>query len=593
MSDTLEFFMATPPLTIDHDPAMPDVFVVRGATQAHQIGLLSIPGCRFASKGDRYWTIPARYAQVVALGRQYALEWTLDAVEAFTPIAATVEACQRLRNDGLSADEERVVTEMLAAHDVHPKQGQAAAIVQLVTAGGAALFSEMGSGKSLVVAGALRLYELAPALIVCPPSVLYNWRRELERFGIHSTVIDGTLAQKRKIMESLDLSATPVVIVSYGTAKKLTRLARYGSTALKRCNPCGGHHDLPEDKCEVHERFLNTIDWQVVVVDEAHRIRDPHTIVTRAVWHLTSSVPYRWFLTGTPIESNAKEFWSILHAIDADEHPSSSKYMDRYLLMNQTFWGEKEVLGLNPVTKAEFEEVTQWRWRRDIKVGMPEVAYETRTTALSPKAAKAYRTMERQLMAEVGMEGSDDTTVLLADNHMVKYTRLLQLANATCEITADGEVMMSEPSDKLDLFIDTLEDIGEPAIAWFSSVRMLKLASQRLEKLGIAHVTLHGETPPKRRQEAVDAFQRGDVDLILLNPAAGGEGITLTRARVSIWVMRPASSIQNSQADDRNNRYGVQHDELLCIDLVAEGTIEEQALERLFTKRAALQEVVG
>jgi SNF2 family DNA or RNA helicase len=127
----------------------------------------------------------------------------------------------------------------------------------------------MGSGKSLVVAGALRLYGITPALIVCPPSVLYNWQRELRRFGVESTVLDGTLAQKRKTIESLDLDATPVLVTSYGAAKKLTRLARYGSTALKRCNPCGGHHDLPEDKCEVHERFLNTVQWGAVVIDEA------------------------------------------------------------------------------------------------------------------------------------------------------------------------------------------------------------------------------------------------------------------------------------------------------------------------------------
>lgn len=542
----LESLMATPTLTIDYDPTMPDTLIVRGATQAHRIGLLSVPSCRFAARGADYWAIPLRYAQVTALTSMFDLDWTDAAADAFFPVTETVEACKRLRSMGLSQDEEEVVVGMLGEHGVEPKPGQAAAIVHLVTAGGAALFSEMGSGKSLVVAGALRLYGISPALIVCPPSVLYNWQRELARFGVASTVLEGTPAQKRKVIDNLDLLATPVLITSYGSAKKLTRLARYGSTALKRCNPCGGHHDLPEDKCEVHERFLNTIPWGAVVIDEAHRIRDPHTITTRAVWQLTSSAPYRWFLTGTPIESNAKEFWSILHAMDADEHPSSSKFMDRYLLTSKTYWGETEVIGLHPATRDEFEKITQWRWRRDVKVGMPETAYETRTTALSSKTSKAYRQMARQLMAEIGMEGSDDTTVLLADNHMVKYLRLLQLANATCEIDANGEVVMSEPSDKLDLFIDTLEDVGEPTIAWFASVKLLKLASLRLEKLGIKHVVLHGETTPKNRQAAVDAFQNGDVDLILLNPAAGGEGITLTRARVSVWVMRPPSSIQNS-----------------------------------------------
>jgi len=589
----LERLVATPPLSIDYDPIIdPNVFIVRGATQAHQIGLLTIPGCRFAAKGANYWTIPVRYAQVTALGKTYQLDWSPSAVAAYTPLAATAEACRRLRTEGLSAEEEAVVLPLLEQHGVVPKPGQAAAIVQLATAGGAALFSEMGSGKSLVVAGALRLYGITPALIVCPPSVLYNWRNELRRFGIESLVLDGTLAQKRKAIEGLDLGATPVVIVSYNVAKKMTRLARYGSTALKRCNECGGVHDIPEPKCEVHERFLNTINWGAVIVDEAHRIRDPHTINTRAVWHLASQAPNRWFLTGTPIESNAKEFWSLLHAMDPVEHPSSSKFMDRYLLTSKTFWGETEILGLHPATKDEFEEITQWRWRRDVKVGMPEVQYEVRTCTLGAKARKAYDQMERQLMAEVGAEGGD-TTVLMAPNHMVKFGRLLQLANATCEIDVAGDVVMTDPSDKLDLFMDTLGDFPEATIAWFSSVRLLKLASARLEKSGINHVVIHGETPPKKRQEAVEAFQRGDVDLILLNPAAGGEGITLTRARVSIWVMRPASSIQNSQADDRNNRYGVEHSELLCIDLVAEGTIEEQALDRLRTKQDALHEVVG
>ena len=591
--ELLDELMATPTLTIDWTPETPDVFRIYGATQSHQIGLLSIPGCRFASKGANYWTVPTRYAQVVAVGKQYKLDWTQPAIERFMPIMKTVAACMTLRDEGLMPEQETQINTLLAKHGVTPKEGQAAAMVQLATAGGAALFSEMGSGKSLVVAGTLKLYDIKPALIVCPPSVLYNWRNELHRFGIESVIIDGTPAQKRKIIENLDLDATPVVICSYGVAKKLTRLARYGSTALKRCNACGGHHDIPEDRCEVHERLLNTIQWGAVIVDEAHRIRDPHTANTRAVWHLAESAPYRWFLTGTPIESNAKEFWSILHAIDPVEHPSSSKYQDRYLLTSQTFWGETEIIGLHPGTKDEFDEVTRWRWRRDVKVGMPETVYEVRTTPLSAKAMKAYKQMRDQLMAEVGMADSTDTTVLLAANHMVKYGRLLQLANATCEIEADGNVVMSDPSDKLDLFMDTLDDHPEPVIAWFASVKLLKLASARLDKKGIKHVVIHGETSAKAREAAVQAFQTGDVDLILLNPAAGGEGITLTRARVSIWVMRPASSIQNSQANDRNNRYGVQHDELLCIDLIAEGTIEEEALSRLSTKQGALQEVVG
>lgn len=588
----LDSLMTQPTLTLDHDPAT-DLFRIHGATQAHQMGLLAIPGCRYATKGRDYWTIPARYAQIAALGATYKVDWTQRAVDRFLPIHAQVEACRRLRTEGLTEEEDAHMRALLSKHGVVPKPGQATAMVQLATAEGAALFSETGAGKSLVVSGASKLYDISPILIVCPPSVLYNWSRELNRFGMKSTVLDGTPAQKRKIMENLDLTETPVLICSYGVAKKLTRLAPYGSTALKRCDACGGAQEFPEEKCETHERFLNTIAWEAVIFDEGHRLRDPHTVVTRAAWYLASSVRYRWVLTGTPIESNAAEFWSILHLLDPLEHPSSVKHRDRYLLQNLTFWGELEIVGINPVRKAEYDDITQWRWRRDVKVGLPETRYEVRTTTLSPKAAKAYKQMEKQLMAEVGMPDSTDTTVLLAANHMVKHGRLLQFANATCEMDDNGEVTMVDPSDKADLFMDTLEDFNEPVIAWSSSLKFLKLLSARLDAKGIKHTVIHGETSAKKRQEAVDAFQKGDVDLILLNPAAGGEGITLTRARVSIRIMRPASSIQDTQLKGRNNRYGVTHDELLIVDLITLGTVEEFDLERLDEKNAALREIIG
>lgn len=601
-NELLEVLMATPILTLDHDVAT-DLFRIYGATQSHQIGLLSIPACRSAGRGQKFWTIPARYLQVVALGNTFKIQWTQPAIDRWLQLLTTAEACKRLRTDGLTPDEESHLVKMLAEYGVVPKPNQAAAMVHLATGAKVGLFSETGAGKTVVVAGASKLYELTPVLIVCPPSVLYNWKIELSRFGIEAVILDGGKTQRDKVMEAFDPELTPVLICSYGIAKSLTRYAPYGSTSLKRCNACGGQLDIPEEKCQVHEKWLNTIPWKVTVVDECHRIRDPHTDQTRAIWYLMHVSPYTWGLTGTPMQDNATELWSLLHGLDPVEHPSSTKFRDRYLSQSKTFWGTTEVTGILPQRRAEFDDVTQWHWRRDVKSGMPEVVHEIRTTTMGAKAAKAYAQMKKQLMAEVGLTGTDETGVLLADNHMVKHGRLRVLANATVEVDDNDHVTLHEPSAKLDLMEDTLNDYDEPLLLWFSSVKLLKLAQARLDKRNeeltakggspIPYVTIHGETSARARQQAVEDFQSGKVDRILLNPAAGGEGITLTRARVSINVMRPDSSIQDTQARGRNLRYGVEYDELIEVDLITLDTVEEDLIPKMDQKRTNIKEVLG
>lgn len=585
--DLLEAMTMTPKLLVDYHEAT-DLFRIHGVTQMHQTGLLTIPGCRAVGRGTDYWTIPAAYLQIVALGNTFQLDWTQAAIDKFTEIYTTVQACHRLRNEGLSPEEEAHMDGLLADLGVAAKPGQAAAMVQFVTAEGMINLSETGAGKSFVVAGALRLYQIAPILIVCPVSLIYNWQRELDRFGISSVTIDGTSTQRNKIMAAYDPTETPVAIVSYGIGKKLTRISGYGNIKLKRCNSCGGHHDIPEDKCETHERWLNTIPWKAVVVDEAQRIRDAHNIQTRAVWTLTHDARYRWLLTATPVESDLGEMWSLYHAIAPNEYPSSVKHRDRFLDQRANFWGgPPDIVGLLPARRDEYREVTGWRLRKDVKVGMPEVVREVRTCEMGMKQSRSYTQMEKQLMAEAG------DAVIVADNHMVKNLRLHQMANAMIEVDAEGNVTMSEPSCKLDLMEDTMEDYQESMILWFASLQLLRLAEARLLKKGIPFVSIHGEVNAKARQDAVDKFQRGDVQYILINPAAGGEGITLTKARVSCWVMRPHSSIQTTQASGRNLRYGVEYDELVEVDLIVRGTVEENHLPRQAAKAEQAMEATS
>lgn len=575
-------------LTIDYGDD--DTFHVYGVTLATQSGMRLIPGARAPRKGSTVWKVPVRYLQLRALETSFDTLWTEAALHVRASLLDTTAAVRSLREGDLPEEHLGIFLDALSEYGISPKQGQAAAMAFLANGKRVGLFSELGSGKTLVVAGAAKLYNISPMLIIAPASVLYNWQRELARFGIAATVLDGTEAKRSKTIKAFDPEVTPALICSYNIAKSLSRHSGYGSIKLKRCNDCGGYQDIPEKRCEVHERWLNTIKWSAVVVDEAQRISDAHNAQTRAVWQLTAEAEYAWFLSATPIEQKAEQFWSLLHAIDPVEHPSFSTFCDRYILSSRTYWGTIERLGINPIRAEEFQDVTRWHWRRDVKSGTPEVVSEIRTCELLPKNAKAYKQMADQMMAEL-----EDGSVVVAENHLVKRGKLRLMANGECAMQDDGSMWLTgKNSEKLDLLEDTLTDFPEDSIIlWFASRRLMSCAADRLDNQGVEYVTIHGDVPAHKRQEAVDKFQSGQVRFILMNPAAGGEGITLTRARVSIWVMRPDSSILNEQADGRNNRYGSPHEALLNIDLVTLGTVEEDILPRLGEKRAATGEVIS
>jgi SNF2 family DNA or RNA helicase len=330
-----------------------------------------------------------------------------------------------------------------------------------------------------------------------------------------------------------------------------------------------------------------------VVVDEAHRITSAQTVQTRAVWAVSASAQYRWALTATPMEQSMTALWPLLHFVAPDEWTSSTKYRDRWALQHTNFFGVTEVLGLRPDRLDEFHDVTGWRWMRRLKSDtvLPPKQVEYRYGDLSPKEAKAYRSMAKQLAAEV--EGG----VLVAENHMVKTTRLLQLASSWVQVEGDMPnqvVTPMPPSSKLDLMEDTLGDFaGEPVVLWFKHVGVLKMAEERITALGRSCVTLYGDRSAEERQAAVEAFQNGEVDTILVSVGAGSEGITLTRSRVAICVERDWSSIKNAQLEDRIHRIGSEiHDDVLIVNLVMRGTIEEALYDALQSKAETIQEVL-
>lgn len=561
-----------------------DKFIIKGTDFAHRDRLVQIPGARFVGRGNDYWTVPRTWVSAHMLRRLFpdSYFFTTDAAQWLSDKwTAQIEPALALRNEGAKPEWVEYVRSISPANR-QPRDYQVSGALFLATARRAALLDEQGTGKMTQTALALMMYpETKPALVIAPKSVTWTWQIELRRFGIESIVIDASDSadKRRKMLNDFDPEVTPVCIVPYSLLSKHSRVKGYGKIALS------------ENDREVKE--LNHIPWQTIVADEAHRIKEPTNVQTRAAWAVSERAPFRWATTGTPTEADIVDLWSVLHFLDPVEWPTRTGFIDNWVQHWTNYFGVMEINGLRPDTEAEFRELTDWHWRRVEKEGLPDRTESDVFGILSAKERKVYKDMEKKLMAEIGGDGWTD--VLVADNHAVKAGRLMQACNATIEFDADDNVRMIEPSSKLDLLKDRLEaHSGKPTILWFKNRDLLHLQEQRFTKAEVPFVSIHGDITGKARAEAVETFQNGDVDFILITIAAGSEGITLTRAPLSIYVQREYSRILHSQSKDRNHRIGSEiHDGIEIEYLIMKDTVEELLSSQLADKEIAAVEFHG
>lgn len=448
--------------------------------------------------------------------------------------------------------------------------------------------------------------ETLPLLIVCPNSTKRSWKKDLSKIwpGIDIQVVSGTAAKKRKILGS----GADVYIINWEGLKGFSKLAPYGSVALKRCPECGGEDaKVKPAQCHVHEKELNKIPFKAIIADEIHRAKDGKSQTTRALRAIaqSSGAEIRFGLSGTPMGNNYDDLWSPLNFILPESYPSKTKYIDYYLDTSYDLWGGLNIVGIKKDKEDEFFLGLDPYMRRMPKElilsELPEKTYETRYVEMTAKQAKAYKQMQEGMIAE--LEGG----VTIATTPLVKMNRLLQLASAygevqqiesvdpeTGEMKIKEKVILNDTSCKLDAFMDDLPDFEGESVAVFSaSKQIINLLSARMEKKKIPHGLITGDQDIDERQFYMDKFQSGDIKFILLTTGAGGTGITLTEGSTAVYLTRPFSMIESSQSEDRVHRIGSEkHDRVRYIDYVTEGTVDEDVIPALQEKDDRLESVL-
>lgn len=509
---------------------------------------------------------------------------------------------------------------------------------------GSLLTNEPGTGKTISAINELIVLEkqginCKPALVVCPSSVKSVWAAEFAKWAPEWDVkiVSGGAVKRKKILEG----GADAFVMSWQTLRTHTRLAPYGNVRFKRCPehdgewkpaPPGAPREpmFTASKCEAHPKELNSIALQMVILDEAHRLMHPESLQTRAAWHVAWQAPRRIALTGTPAEDTISDLWPILHAIAPLAFPVRGKFVELFAIEEHKFWGGFETLGLNPVTRDLYYQVTQPYIRRVQKKlvlpQLPDKVFEYRYPEMSPGQRKIYVQMRDEMLARLD-------EIVVAPNPLTQAQRLSMFASATpqvnliqcpackqapgwmanadwvtempaeaywvacekCSGTAQvQEIDLIMPSCKVDDLVEFIEDEGRerPLVVASESKRLLALTSLKLRAEKIRHVSLSGNISEDERTTIVRQFQEGAVPVILLTPQTGGEGITLTRSD-TIFIMMPSySSRVNLQVQDRVHRIGSEvHDSIRVITQVVPDTIDERKEEILAGKAGRIDEI--
>ncbi len=409
---------------------------------------------------------------------------------------------------------------------------------------GGILADEMGLGKTLQSLALLSAVNTTggTCLVVCPASLVENWRREAARFVPHLKAF--VHRGDDRLSSAADLGGFDLVVTSYGT---LTR----------------------------DRELFASFDFACVVADEAQHVKNRLSQNARALRSLKSSG--RFLLTGTPVENSLDDLRSLFEFIlpgYLEKIPAGTRREERS-------WYDERL-------RAKTAHYILRRTKLVVAPELPARIEQVVWCTLEPRQAALYRSFqeksERELF-DLEASGAGENALRLA-----ALTQLLRLRQICCDprLVSGGE---GTDSAKLESFREILEeaaDDGHRLLVFSQFTSLLALLKEELTTQGIAHCYLDGSMAPKARQAEVDRFQASaEVPVFLLSLKAGGTGLNLTGADTVIHFDPWWNPAVEAQATDRAHRIG-QTRVVTSYKLVCAETVEEKVLALQDEKRALL-----
>ncbi|GAA0285398.1 SNF2 family DNA or RNA helicase [Gracilibacillus halotolerans] len=411
---------------------------------------------------------------------------------------------------------------------------------------GGILADDMGLGKTLQTISYLLSEANAKngpyqALVVAPSSLLYNWKKEIEKFSpsLNVQVISGSKPERRTLVENS--KEAEVLITSYPTIRKDT--------------------DLYED-----------IVFDCIVLDEAQAIKNHLTLTAKSIRSLHARQFFA--LSGTPIENKLDELWSIFYTISPG-----------------LFGNKKEFTNYDPSYIAKITRpFILRRIKRDVLHELPEKIETVQYSELTKQQKELYVGYTQRIRDELDVTIQEKGFERGKLQILAGLTRLRQIC-CHPNLFIDNYGGTSGKLEQLLELVAELKTSGSRALIFSQFSTMLSLLKDKLEDEGYNVFYLDGSTPSKDRMDMADAFNSGEKDFFLISLKAGGTGLNLTGADTVILYDLWWNPAVEEQAAGRAHRIG-QKKVVQVIRMISEGTIEEKIYQLQQKKRELVDQII-
>ncbi len=412
------------------------------------------------------------------------------------------------------------------------------------------LADEMGLGKTIQSISVLSdLPADSRSLIICPKTLLFNWAAEINKFNksLSYMLYEGNQKERKKILEDLNVN---LLFASYSIIQ----------------------NDIDD---------LSEIEFDYIILDEAQHIKNPTALRTKAVKMLNGK--HRCALSGTPIENNPTELWSIFDFLMPGYLPKSKNFINKFK-NDPTKLKES-----NDKLKMLVSPFILRRKKNDVLIELPDKQVQQVYCKLTPVQEKMYL----QILEEVRNRYLDTENVGNKYLHILAaLTKLRQICNHPHLVDKDLKENI-EFSGKLELLREIIVDAvegGKKLLIFSQFVQMLKILRKMLKEEKITFEYMDGSV--KNRQKVIDNFNNNNnIRTFLISLKTGGYGLNLTSADTVIIVDPWWNPMGENQAIDRAHRIG-QTKKVMVYKIITKGTIEEKILDLQQNKKMMFENII-
>lgn len=405
---------------------------------------------------------------------------------------------------------------------------------------------EMGLGKTIQAIGCAEFMRkenlISSVLIVCPTSLKYQWKKEIERFtGCQSVVIEGNHLRRKKMYDD----STFYKIVSYNSICNDVKILRHMSTDF-------------------------------MIMDEAQRLKNWNTQVAQAMRRIHAD--YMVVLSGTPLENKLQELYSIVQIVN----PFLLGPLHEFIADTTVLSPSGQIIGYKNLNEIgeRLKGVMIRRRKSDVKLQLPSRMDSIRFVPMTKEQAgmhDEFHSVVSQIVTKW------NKTHFLSEKDRKRLLLLLSQMRMVCDSTFILD-QRSRHDTKIDELMHMVEDMienGDDKMVVFSQwERMTRLVCQELEKRGIMYANLNGSVPSEKRKQLMDDFTSNPDCRIFVSTDAGSTGLNLQVASVLVNLDLPWNPAVLEQRIARIYRIG-QTKSVQVFNMVAERTIEERMLSTL------------